>query len=576
MGKRRLKVLAIVMYPQLLLLAAYFKYFPTILNSQITNFCFIVLLSVFICCLVYGTLCVEEPQDIYFLLPQTALFIFISYMIPNLRLSYQPLHDSWYHYVAASNIIDYGTLSPIVASWYSNVDQILHFPMMHLLTTALYLASNIDLMQLFRFQEAIVGTILFLVVFLLAKNLIKNDGIALLASVFACSAAEVVFRFGEYQTQGFGIAVFTLFMYVYLRYKASLTATRTVAFTILLILIAIEATLSHKMVSWLLGILAILLLLTLAVIRNMPKVKETFDNFNSGRGNEYLILLIMGFIVIFYQLIIWPDFTRQSLYAYTHLLPEAAPFTTTMSQKEPSLTILQLLKYPLFVLAAVSLIPAFKSKNTTERYAALWVAVIMVAGAVSTVRAFAPIDRIIALYYPLAGIFAAMTIYKFKNVWFPSIKKYQKTVIMLVIIVPLIGGGILGSQTPSYFFHDTSVNTDLWYSDRLPAMDQYRVTSEWVGNYKEPMTHQYGVAFDTLAPLFYFGKIPYWNLWFLYSKSGDVRNVTFDYVVINPSMPSSNKPESFNEKNILPQKLDVIYSNKEVEVYKPAMSKTAP
>lgn len=185
MSSRHLKIIALITYLQLALLAIYFKRFPTIVNATITNLFIFMLVFTLTSLIVYGAFLVKKTDDIYFLLPQSLIFTFIARAVPNLRLSYPPLHDPYYHFVCTLNVIEYGTLRPILGWWYSGVDTQLHWPDMHLITTALVEITNVDVMQFFRFQEPFMGIIFFMAVFLLTKIVTTNDSVALLAGLFA-------------------------------------------------------------------------------------------------------------------------------------------------------------------------------------------------------------------------------------------------------------------------------------------------------------------------------------------------------------------------------------------------------
>lgn len=217
MSSIRLKVIAIVTYLLLALLAIYFKQIPTIINTTISNSFIFMLVFALTLLLVYGTFLIKKTNDIYFLLPQSLIFTFIARAVPNLRLSYPPLHDPYFHFVSTLNVIEYGTLRPILGWWYSGIDTQLHWPDMHLITTALVEITNIDVMQFFRFQEPFLGIIFFMAVFLLTKTVTNNISVALLAGLFASINDIIIFYQSEYHPQGISIIYFVLLLYAFLK-----------------------------------------------------------------------------------------------------------------------------------------------------------------------------------------------------------------------------------------------------------------------------------------------------------------------------------------------------------------------
>ena len=108
---RRLQTIAVLTAILLVPLAFYFKYFPTIINSTITNILAFTLVFAEILLFVYGAFMLRDLGLIYYFFCLRCLFfVFIVRAIPNLRLLYPPLHDPYYHYVCTLNILDYGTL----------------------------------------------------------------------------------------------------------------------------------------------------------------------------------------------------------------------------------------------------------------------------------------------------------------------------------------------------------------------------------------------------------------------------------------------------------------------------------
>src|SRR5665811_588483 len=128
-GNTRLKAIAVVVYLLVIPLVLYFKYFPTIVNSLITNALFLALVSSLVALLVYGCFLIKKSLDVYLLLPQTLMVAFVVRAVPFLRLSDQTLEDSYFHFVTTTNVLNFG-LTNGLGWWYNNIQPQLHWPLM--------------------------------------------------------------------------------------------------------------------------------------------------------------------------------------------------------------------------------------------------------------------------------------------------------------------------------------------------------------------------------------------------------------------------------------------------------------
>ena len=109
------------------------------------------------------------------------LLIILARSIPHLRLAYPPLHDPYFYFSCFLNIVEHGTLQPILSEWYSSAISInIQWPVMHLLGAMTAQVTAIDSMWFLRFQQPLMGAIFALAVFALAKEATKNNTIALL------------------------------------------------------------------------------------------------------------------------------------------------------------------------------------------------------------------------------------------------------------------------------------------------------------------------------------------------------------------------------------------------------------
>lgn len=558
---RRLRMIAILASILLVLIVFYFKYFPTVVNSKVTNILIFSLIFAEIMLFVYGAFVLRSQIDLLYLLPQMLSFVFIVRAIPNLRLLYPPLHDPYFHYVCTLNVLDYGTLDPVLGWWYGMVDIQLHWPDMHLLTTVLTNITNVDVTQVFRFQEPLIGIIFFLGVFLLAKQITKNDAIALLSSLFASLSATIIFYQSEYHPQGFAITI-----YIYILYLLFvLNSSKKLPFRYLFLIFCFLFTLSHYFSPLFIAILLLLYLVVSVTLQYLifPIIKKgIFIKYFTAPlilGIRYNIGMTL--IVIISTLVYQIVFYDSAIYGFiSHVNTDSVLSAGLISLNRPDVplisSILNTSKWGLFLLAIVSIIWIYQSKDPQEFRLAILFMCIVCAGAVGNYLIASPLDRIIAFYTPIAAIFGSLTLFRIRDLWFAHRSKIWKGILISVFASLLMTTGVFGSQTPAYFFQDSEANTYYWYSNVLPKMEMYKPAGEWSGAYV-PVDSFIEVEFDTRVIPFYYGKrsegihIPL--------KDGYYRN----FIMINPNVIYSDYEDN---KYDLASKLSLIYSNHQIAI----------
>ncbi len=550
MDSARLKIIAIISYILLGLLAIYFKFFPISINSLLVNFFVCSSVIVFIGLMVYGLLTINKPKHVLYLIPQSLAFVFLARAVPNLRLSYPPLHDPYYHYVCSLNILKYGTLEPILNWWYPQINMQLHWPNMHLINAALVKVSGINEMQLFRFQEPLIGIILFLAVFILAKCVTKNNAISMLAALFASLGDTIIFYQSEYHPQGLAFVYFAFLFYFYIKSRSQ----RNIFFTSLLILLIMVFALSHHFSSLLLGLLAIAYLVALFSTVNVPFLRDRFPEITEVAKKDYTLWGIIAVVMLSYHFFGYFSFGKGILTALKELTPSAS-LVTAGSQVPLQVTLLNAAKYILLFLALPSVFYIVKTKNINEYRCGLLLICVLIGGVIGTFIIFSPIDRIMGFYMPFAAIFGALTVFRLKDEWLGAINKnLVLNVVILLASVPMVTG-FFNSQTPAYFFQDSAVNTHYWYSNRLPKMDQYKIAGEWTGAFisKESTI---GTEFDTRTIPFYYGMHSCSNIRQPYDKN--------DYYFVNQKIPYNTTQY---EKRDFNRKFNTIYDNGELNYF---------
>lgn len=555
---RKLTVIAIITYLFLSLLAVYFKYFPMIINATITNVLIFLLVFILASLLVYGGFIVKESKDIYLLLPQSLIFVFIARAVPNLRLSYPPLHDPYYHFVAALNVINYGTLEPILGWWYSGTDVQLHWPIMHLLTTALVDITNVDVMQVFRYQEPVMGMIFFLAVFMLAKTVINNNGVAMLSALFASLSDVIIFYQSEYHPQGLAIIFFMLLLYAFIKSRQ----INNICFRYVALIFSVVFILSHYFTPLFLALIFgayAVLLLTVRPLSSLKFIQNRFYEIVEDIKSDFSFVIIIVTSSIAYHFLVYSVFVNQ----ISGMLRREPILNTQLvsigQQNVPLLTsILSSSKWGLFILAAISILWIIKTKNANEFRLAVFFICIFIAGIIGNYVVASPLDRIIAFYLPFAAVFASLTLFRFKDEWFKGIHENKKIILLILIASTIMTAGFFNSQTPAYYFKDSGVNTYFWYSNDLSSMSMYGVTGGWIKNYT-PKESRYVTEFDTIILPFYYAERPIANvdhyLYYTYKTKA-----MGEFLIVNPAIPYSFGGKYFDKQGYL-NSVNVLYNN---------------
>lgn len=570
--QKKIKIISIITYLILLFLMLYFKIFPTIINSGVTNFLIIISMFSFFTLIVYGALNLKSTNEIYLILPQSLIFSFVVRAIPNLRFSYPPLQDPYYYLTVTQNILQYGSLTPFLSELYPNIVTYLHWPIMNITSVALNEVANWSLMQIFRFQEPLLGILFFLAVFILTRTVAKKDGIALIAALFASFSGPLIFYQSEFHAQGVAFIFFTFFLYFYIKSKS----VNRMIFTGLLFIIILAFAFSHNFSSLFMGLFSLFFIMVLFIISeipnfNNPNLKKISIDAKEILGKDMNLFLTFGVILISYHVMAYFTFVKESFDTIRSAVPSAA--LITLGQNIPILfSFLNSTKWMLIALAIFSLIYIYKKYDKNELRLAILFLCTISAGLVGTFIVKSPTDRLIGFYMPFVSIFAAISVnmlyesdYSFKlslhnHPFHFNTNKNQILKIALILSVSsiILTTGVLNSQSPSYFFKDTSPNNFYWYSNMIPEMSQYKSTGEWIESYVIK-GFTFNTEFDSRVTPFYFGKVNYDNIYYYDTKIGANSLGDGNFTIINPWITKREKTSYVNQNKI--------YSSGEVEIY---------
>lgn len=545
----------------------YFKYSLTFVNPLITNLSVFFMIFSLMFLIVYGILISNKSGEIYLFFIPSIIFAFIIRSVPNLILSYPPLQDPYFYIVNSLNIINNGTINPVLNSWYPEMNFQLQWPLMHILNSSLFFITNIDFMQLFRFQEPFMGVIFFLGVFILAKVATKNDKISIIAALIATFSDVIIFYQSEYHPQGFAFVFFAFLLYSFL--KSSSTDKTNIKLISLIFLIAFIF--SHHFSSLFIGFICILYLVYYKIFSIMPIIKKVFKKFslNLKKDVQFFALIIVGSLAYHFNV------KYSVLGQFIGISNMNTPPMTLVSMGNSIplyVTILNSTKLIVLFLALVSILWIFTTKNMNEIRLAIFSLCILSAGVISKFVVYGPVDRFIGLYIILVCIFVSIALYNFYSRHFKLLKNYSvsltnnKRIFVVALLTSIILiSGIFNSQSPAYFFKDTGANDYYWYSNVLPEMGEYKAVGDWINCSILPeskLNSKFGTTFDTTIVPFYFGLVNYYNIEGVNDSKSFNNSSNSRYLLINPKIPCKNLTNSeYGGYNILYDNGINLYSN---------------
>lgn len=570
MLQRKLSISLLVAYFLLALASLYFFFFPSLFNPLLDDISIGILMFVCITALVYACLLVQSAKDVALVLLAVVLLSLLARAIPNLRLCYPPLHDPYFYFVSYINISDYGTLQPVLGHWYPMLDAHLHWPGMHLLTSAMGQATGIDDMWLLRFAAPLLGGMFSPMVFLLGKVVTKNNSVALLAALFATTSDVVIFYQAKYHPQGLGLFLFVAVVYLWLKLIEKGGRVWLALFGIC----AGACLISHHFSSLYIGLLVLSFVIANELLCLIYK-RRGFSLIAQAMANlrrSYVFLICFGGAVVLYHFVIYPAASHR--FMITAMTPPPVTPVTPVTPPGimvfgvPLLTFLfRLAKWAILFLGVASIVRILRKPSERELGLILLLGLIMLGGVLGMVgilgqwMAGIPVDRFIAFYAPLISIFAAMTV---QRVIAQTKFSVRRTLLIkgatILGVAVLLTAGFFNAQIPAFYFKSSGINARYWYSNRLPVMEQYKAAGEWIKEYT-PDDSSYGTELHTHIIPFFYGRKPSSRL----NSTSTLSSL--DYALINPTVPYWYKDYKVYQKSDLEEDLNSIYSNGELVLY---------
>lgn len=540
----------------------YFGSYPLIINATVTNTLLFFIIFVFLFLLLYFVFINKKnSEDLIWILPASIIFIFIVRAIPNLLLMNPPLHDSYYYYVTTLNVFQYGTLDPVLKSWYPEIVQQLNWPALSLFTSFLSNSTNIDLFNISKFVVPFLGILYFGVIFIFAKTVSNDNRISFLTAILTITNNAVIYYQSEFHPQALASLILILMFFFYIKFKQS---ENGMIYGILMISMILVFLTCHHFSSIFISLIAILYILFIISLNVFKNRNKQIESVYSDLSKDFNLWIMIGVSTITYHVFVYFGFISALVIPLTENSPE---FTFLMAGSSVPLyvTICNSTKYILLLLTipAMYLILKTPNKYLKEFRVFAFFICFLAAGLISSVSINIPIDRIIYYALPFLAFLASFTVIKLYDSSLKNLFKIKKLnskgirlFIILILTIPMVGG-FFGAQTPAYYFKETDSNTYYWYSNDPTIVNRFVSVGNWLHDYSNKKKY-YATEFDTRSLVFYFAKV---NRLSYYQKG--IPDIFKGYVVVSPYLP--HKYTDFNKTEYL-DSIDLYYDDGKVIV----------
>jgi hypothetical protein len=503
-------------------------------NGDVHNLVVLACLVATSIALATASLAVRTGRDWALLGGHALIAGFLVRSIPVVLLPYPPLHDGYYYFVSAINVAEEGSLSPVLANWYSQVGQQLHWPLLQLLTTQLSSWSGTPLVELWRFLPPALGSLTFVAVSLVTYAAFEDWRIASVAGLLATFSDIVLFYQMEYQPQGLAITLFTFFVYtVLLSRSSSAPGVRLIA----LIVGAAFLFTHHASTLALAALLLPVLFLTLAarlvlsygLSERLPRLIRVSGGIVTSATSQLMPFLSIAVLLVVASISLHVYYSTEIFRAALAELDPSTWFSaSTGSGPQPTALVylLRLGKFLLFPLALVGVVATVRLHRPSSYLLAVLFASLSLGALASSIIVPGAGSRLLALWFPFAAVFAA---YALTLVARSSIS--SRTVVVLAIAT-YCAIGVIDAQLPAlpYLFQGVARSEGAWFGNALPRTDRTALAGTWLVNHAEKHS-TFAVDFSTRMAPFYFGRIP--DSQVIYNPAEAEGYCAADYLVVD-------------------------------------------
>lgn len=424
--------------------------------------------------------------------------------IPNLRLSFPPLHDPYYYFVGSINITEYGTISPELSGWFSNLALHLKWPLLQLISAMGIESSGLEGFFMLRFLNPLLSVLLPLSVFLLGRHVFNSIRIGLVAAMLATSLDACVFYQSEFHPQGVAISLLALLIFAMFRFASSKKTPMAIA----LLLLTSAIILSHHFSSLFLALVGALLILLVSVtwrlLRNNDGAAKRGPFSRPIMQPLRVSLVLIAVLCAAYDILVGYQAVREF-------------FSSLMTSSPPSLLLAAGSGVPLFVtlfgsykwvmllISIPAVIHVIKSRDEVQISTLLLLITIVASIGIGNFITGGPTDRLIAFCFTIVAVFAARTLLKERQTRWRA--KRLARVGLACAISCLSIFSVLNAQIPAFYFDSAGQNGYFWYSNDISSIQHYGDAGSWI-NESGLQKETFFVEFDTYVIPFYYSHVP--------------------------------------------------------------------
>ena len=512
--KRLLFRLSITSWVLIAVSALYFRFFPTLVNPIFSDIFIVALIFLLLLSLIIGSFMVQHPNELLLLMPQYLLICFFARCIRYLRLSYPVLWDPYAFLATFLNIHDFGTLEPVYSHWYPGIEGLINWPLMTIITENLSRIAEIDYLWLFNYQQPILGMVFFLGVYLLAYTVSRNYGVSLLSGLISSLSSHVIFYQSEYHYQGYA---FIIFVFLLISLLKTCEQKNKSAYKISAVIFTVACTFSHYFSS-----LFILFMLGsfFCIAFIMSRFNKIYQNaqldilkINWPDGLFFFLLLVL---VMSYHLFMFPEHIESYVNIASSADPYHAPVISTAGGGLGSVpfptNIIHNIRTVILILGLTSVLYTIKTKKNEEIILATICILLISLGVFGNTLVYLEVGRIVAFYEVLIGVFAALTLFRLRDIWLKLLNKQTATTALICIIT----AGIVtltffgGHYIPAYYFKSLDQNDYYWCNNNLPDIQKYENGGEWTYRYvpEKSLILTDDTPYFIQSAIFFWGQIP--------------------------------------------------------------------
>lgn len=508
--KKRLFWVSIFSWILIILSTLYFRLFPTLIDPVLSDVFIASLLFLLFISLVISSFMVQRPGELILVIPQYLLICFFARCIPYLRLPYPVLWDPYAFLVTFLNVHDFGTLEPIYSHWYPGVEGLINWPLMIIVTECLSQIGGIDYMWLFNYQQPLFGMLLFLGVYLLAYTVSRNYGVSLLAGLISSLSSHVIFYQSEYHYQGYAFIIFVLLLISLLKSYEQKSKSE---YKVISIIFIAACTFSHYFSSllsvFILGSFFFVVYFIAKFNKKHPNARLSIFNGNQPDGHFFLSLFLS---VISYHLFAYPKHIVDYIQMISSADPYHAPVISLTGNVPFPTNIIHNIRFGILILGFASILYTIKTRKDEEIILAAICILLVALGVFGNVLIYLEVGRIVAFYEVLIGVFAALTLFRLRDIWLKPLNK-QAAITALICIIT---AGIVtltffgGHYIPAYYFKSLGQNDYYWCENNLPDMQKYENGGQWVHTHvpENPLILTDGTPYFITSAIFFWGEVP--------------------------------------------------------------------